>query len=250
MRYIKSHLTPLVSAVLAAMLTASSNLSQAASSDETVVLLHGLSRSANSMKTMAESLNKQGYTVWNINYPSTEHPIEYLANTYLKEQLKLCCDDDKTIHFVTHSMGGILVREFLKNNELPQLGRVVMLGPPNQGSEVVDNLKDTGLFQWLNGTAGSQLGTEESSKPNSIGPANFPVGVIAGRKTINPVLSMMIPGDDDGKVSVERTKLEGMKEQLVVPYSHTFIMNKPLVIENTICFLQNGHFCEVDSGST
>lgn len=222
----------------------------AAPESETVVLLHGLSRSANSMETMASGLIEKGYTVWNINYPSTEHPIEYLANTYLKEQLELCCDTNETVHFVTHSMGGIVVREFLKNNQYENLGRVVMLGPPNQGSEVVDNLKDTGLFQWLNGTAGSQLGTEETSKPNSIGPANFPVGVIAGDKTMNPVLSLMIPGKDDGKVSVERTNLEGMKEKLVVPYVHTFIMNKPLVIENTICFLSRGHFCKKEEEST
>jgi triacylglycerol lipase len=217
---------------------------------ETIVVLHGLSRSANSMNTMANGLIQAGYTVWNINYPSTKHPIEYLANTYLKQQLDLCCEKYTTVHFVTHSMGGIVVREFLKNNGFEQLGRVVMLGPPNQGSEVVDNLKDTGVFQWLNGTAGSQLGTDEFSKPNTIGAANFPLGIIAGNKTMNPFLSMMIPGKDDGKVSVERTKLEGMKEQLIVPYVHTFIMNKPLVIKNTLCFLKNGHFCNSEGGST
>lgn len=233
----------LLSLAISAIAISTSNSVFAKPADETVVVLHGLSRSASSMSTMAEHLIEEGYTVWNINYPSTEHPIEHLANTYLKEQLELCCESDQTTHFVTHSMGGIVVREFLKNNEFEQLGRVVMLGPPNQGSEVVDNLKDSGLFQWLNGTAGSQLGTDESSKPNTIGAANFPLGIIAGNKTMNPILSLMIPGKDDGKVSVERTALEGMKEQLVVPYVHTFIMNKPLVIENTVCFLKHGHFC-------
>lgn len=236
--------------LISAFAVSASMLSHGAPKDEAVVVLHGLSRSASSMSVMSKHLRSSGYTVWNIDYPSTKHPIEYLGNEFLKEQLTLCCKDERTVHFVTHSMGGIVVREFLSNHDYSQLGRVVMLAPPNQGSEVVDNLKDIELFRWLNGTAGSQLGTESSSKPNRIGPANFPVGIIAGNKSLNPVLSVLIPGPDDGKVSVERTKLEGMKEQLVVPYVHAFIMNKELVLQHTVCFLENGHFCNTIEEST
>ena len=146
------------------------------------------------------------------------------------------------VHFVTHSMGGILVRFYLANHRLVNLGRVVMLSPPNQGSETVDKLANMPGFGWLNGPAGQQLGTDENSLPNRLGPADFELGIITGNRSINLILSTMIPGPDDGKVAVERAKLAGMADFLVVPHSHPFIMKKPLVIEQTQFFLEHGRF--------
>ena len=138
------------------------------------------------------------------------------------------------VHFVTHSLGGILVRSYFAEQADPRLGRVVMLGPPNQGSEVVDRLGSWWLFGRLNGPAGRQLGTGPDSVPNSLGPVGFELGVIAGNRSINWVNSLMIPGANDGKVSVARTRVDGMREHLVLPVSHPFLMRHPRVIEATL----------------
>jgi hypothetical protein len=146
------------------------------------------------------------------------------------------------INFVTHSMGGILVRYYLENYEVPHLGRVVMLSPPNQGSEVVDKLKESPIFQWINGPAGQQLGTDADSIPKTLGPPNYELGIITGDRSINPILSLLIPGKDDGKVSVKNAKLAGMKDFLVVHKTHPLIMNDEEVLQQVTAFLKKGMF--------
>ena len=130
-----------------------------------------------------------------------------------------------TVHFVTHSLGGIVVRQLAGSATDIRIGRVVMLSPPNHGSEVVDKLGKLSLFQLINGPAGLQLEQHRlESIPRSLGPASFHVGIITGNRTINPILSLLIPGTDDGKVSIESAKLEGMADFCVIPSSHPFIM--------------------------
>ncbi len=146
------------------------------------------------------------------------------------------------IDFVTHSLGGILVRSYLAHHPIENLGRVVMLGPPNQGSEVVDKLGGWPLFKWINGVAGNELGTGSSSGPNRLGPANFPVGIIAGDRSVNWINSLLIPGPDDGKVSVQRAKLAGMSDFIVIHATHPLIMRNREAIRQTILFLRTGHF--------
>ena len=211
---------------------------------ECVILLHGLARSSNSFSTMESSLIEAGYHVVNVDYPSRKQTIEMLVKSYVVNAVEECRSmQPKKIHFVTHSMGGILVRHYLANYLLDSLGHVVMLSPPNQGSEVVDTLGDVPGFYAFNGPAGQQLGTSAESLPNRLGPVDYSVGVITGNKSINLILSMFIPGDDDGKVSVERAKVAGMSDYLVVPHTHPMIMKSVEVVNQTMSYLQNGQFC-------
>lgn len=210
-----------------------------------VVLLHGLGRTADSMDDMAEALEEAGFATINLDYPSRDFPIEKLAMDTIPQGIRYCRSNGSgPLHFVTHSMGGILLRYYLTRAPIENLGRVVMLSPPNQGSEVVDALKDNPLYRWYNGPAGQQLGTGPDDFVAGLGPVNFPVGVITGNTHafFDGWLSDLIQGEDDGKVSVERAKVAGMADFLVLPYSHPFIMEKKEVIFQTIHFIHHGVF--------
>ncbi|MDQ7073423.1 MAG: alpha/beta hydrolase [Gammaproteobacteria bacterium] len=208
---------------------------------ECVVLLHGLARSHHSMAKLDKALAKQGYSTINISYPSTKQPIEELAEDIIPKALARCPNNAK-VHFVTHSLGGILVRHYLSNHTIENLGRVVMLGPPNKGSHIVNTLHQFPIYKFINGPAGMQIGAEENSLPNQLGSVNFELGVIAGTRTINPLLSLMLEKPNDGKVSVESSRIEGMMNHIELPVTHTFMMNNKTVISQVIYFLRTGIF--------
>lgn len=206
-----------------------------------IILLHGLARTSRSMRKLAVALTQAGFSVDNCSYPSTRLTIEDLAEKTITEALQRRPDCD-SIHFVTHSLGGIMLRYYLSQHDIDQLGRVVMLAPPNQGSEVVDHLKHWRLFRWFNGPAGQQLGTDKDAIASRLPPADFELGIIAGSRSINWYLSTLLPGQNDGKVSIEATKLSHMTDYLILPVSHPFIMNNKLAIRQTIHFLRDGKF--------
>ena len=211
---------------------------------ECVVLLHGLARSSLSMERMKWFLEKNGYQVANVDYPSRDHKIEKLAAMAVEDGLKQCAElkSVDSVHFVTHSLGGILVRYYFDRNEYDPLGRVVMLAPPNQGSKAVDELQDWPGFEWLNGPAGYQLGKGKDSIPLQLGTPAFEFAVIAGDETIDPVTSAVLDDPDDGRVSVSDTRLEGMRAFRLVDSSHAFIMQKSDVFELIKSFLETGSF--------
>jgi len=209
--------------------------------DDSVILLHGLARSERSMQKLEKALLKHGYFVQNVNYESTRNNVAKLAEQAISPALAACKETGK-VNFVTHSLGGILVRQYLQNHPVENLGRVVMLGPPNKGSEVIDKLRDFPGFYFFHGDAGLELGTGATSLPNKLGRANFDLGIIAGTRSVNLFLSSLIPGVDDGKVSVENTKLEGMRDHLEMEVTHPFMMRNDKVIDQVVHYLKTGKF--------
>ena len=212
---------------------------------ECVVLLHGLARTEKSLEKLEHRLEDEGFHVLNLGYPSREKTIEALSFETIPAAIEQCSKlNTGKIHFVTHSMGAILVRYYTEHNEVPNMGRVVMLSPPNKGSEVVDKFKDLGIFKMIYGPAGGQLGTGPDSLPKALGAPNYEVGIITGDKTINPLFSSLIKGADDGTVSVDSARLEGMQDFLVVSKTHPFIMYDTKVFDQIIAFIRNGRFSQ------
>ncbi len=216
---------------------------RAGESVECVILLHGLGRTSYSMNKIEDGLTRDGYHVWNETYPSTKEKIETLAVRHIKTGLSFCeAFGPAKIHFVTHSLGGILVRYYLQTRRIPDLGNIVMLSPPNKGSELADHLKDIYFYKILTGPAGQQLGTDSDSIIKQIKPIKGHIGIITGDRSLDPWFSTIIPGEDDGKVSIESAKLAEMSDFLVVDSGHTFIMRSETVIDQVKYFLKNGKF--------
>ena len=209
--------------------------------DERVILLHGLVRTPLSMWRMERRLKAEGYTIENIGYPSRKHPIQTLAKMTVGKVLA-GKPNTARLHFVTHSLGGILVRTYLKDHPDNRVGRVVMLAPPNQGCELVDHLKKLPLYRKIFGEAGTQLGTHPTDLPKSLGAVEFCLGVIAGTCRRHFLPSTILPKPHDGRVSVASTRVIGLNDFICLPASHGFITGKKTVIEQTLHFLRHGHF--------
>ncbi len=208
---------------------------------EQVILLHGIARSASHMKGLEEFLTKKGYKVFNLDYPSTSHTLDKLTALVAADITKKI-RADKPVHFIGYSMGGIVTRAVLNKYKPDNLGRVVQLASPNKGSEVADFLKDNWLYEKVYGPTGKQLITEGAGIDELLGKVDYELGVVAGNFSIDPVSSSLIPGDDDGKVSVESTKVVGMKDDVLVYASHTFFPQNEDVQKRALEFIRFGKF--------
>lgn len=209
--------------------------------NEGVVLLHGIFRTYRSMAGFARYLEQQGYDVLNVDYPSTKHPIEVLADI-IHPKISIFSNQVEKLHFVGYSMGGLLIRAYIHKYRPEKLERVVMVGTPNKGSEVADFLKGISLYQKLYGPAGQQLITEQMEFIAHLGDIHYPLGVIAGNRPIDPISSRIIKIPNDGKVSIESTKIAGMKDHITIPCSHTFLPSSKMVWSHTLDFMLHEAF--------
>jgi pimeloyl-ACP methyl ester carboxylesterase len=213
-----------------------------------VVLLHGYGRTSRSLKKIERALEAADFTTLSLNYPSLRKSIETLAADIDADVAKFTATIDGSIHFVGHSMGGLLTRVYLAKYRPARLGRVVMLGTPNGGSEVADVAQRLALYRAFCGPAGLQLSTQQDPTLRSLPLVDYPLGIVAGNRTVDPISSFLIlPRPNDGKVSVERTRLDGMTDHVVVEASHTGLLRHPAAIGQAIAFLHKGRFAPVSA---
>jgi hypothetical protein len=208
---------------------------------EQIVLLHGLARSSDHMTDLEEFLEDHGYAVYNLDYPSTKYRLEKLT-AMVAAEIRVKIDPSKPVHFVGYSMGGIVTRALLNKYRPDNLGKVVQLASPNGGSEVADFLRANWFYRSIFGPAGQQLVTEGAGIKELLGNVDYELGVVAGNFTIDPISSTIIPGDDDGKVSVESTRVTGMQDHIILGVSHTFFPQNQAVHRQVLHFLRVGAF--------
>lgn len=207
-----------------------------------VIVLHGIFRNARSMRKLANFLEKDGYEVLNLDYPSTKHSIEAIADVIHPRIAAFAESIQCNVHFVGYSMGGLVIRAYLHRFKPQNLGRVVMIGTPNQGSEVADFLQNRKLYRMLYGPAGQQLITDQSDFAHQFGAVDYEVGVIAGNRPVDLISSRIIGKANDGKVSIESTRLMGMKDHVIVRSSHTFFPSNRQMMQQVSAFLKHGKF--------
>jgi pimeloyl-ACP methyl ester carboxylesterase len=207
------------------------------------VLLHGISRTARSFRRMQAAVEAEGYATLNLGYASRSKALQALAEDIHPAIERFAESIESSVHFVCHSMGGLLARVYLARYRPKRLGRVVMLGTPNGGSEIADRLKNFGAYRAFFGPAGQQLGTQRDADIDALLPRiDYPVGVIAGNRSVYPITSVMLPKPHDGRVSVENTRLDGMADHVVIGASHPWLARNDEAIAQTIAFLGDGRF--------
>jgi len=208
---------------------------------EDVVLLHGLGRTDRAMRPLEDALTGAGYRVHNLAYPSlAKAPAELVTD--IAAQVDACCARAEKLHFVTHSLGGLLVRALLAERALPNLGRVVMLAPPNNGSEYGDLAREASASAAELVPAIAALGTDPEGFARTLPPPHYEVGVIAGTRSVNPLDVSLVAGESDGAVSVASTQLPGMADFIALDATHSSIRRKPDVHAQVIAFLREGRF--------
>jgi len=192
---------------------------------------------------MQAAIEAKGYATLNLGYASRSKALQALAEDIHPAIDRFAGGIEGSVHFVCHSMGGLLARVYLARYRPKRLGRVVMLGTPNGGSEIADRLKNFAAYRAFFGPAGQQLGTQRDADIDALLPRiDYPVGIIAGNRSIYPITSAFLPKPHDGRVSVENTRLDGMADHVVIGASHPWLVRNAEAIAQTIAFLNGGQF--------
>ena len=213
------------------------------SGNDYVVLMHGLWNSSSRMKKFEDYFSNKGYQVLNIDYPTTETPIQSIESRYLGPIINaIPFQTGQKVHFVTHSMGGLVLRDYLRKNQLPQLGRIVMISPPNGGSEWANLLINNAFYRWAAGPAAFDLRTVDNDFLSKLGAVTYELGIIAGNKTYAESFQDVIPGPDDGMVGVESMKLPGMRDLIIIHEHHRGLTWNLEAMNQAWFFIKSGQF--------
>lgn len=208
-----------------------------------VVLLHGIARSARSFRKMQGGLEAAGFATLSVDYQSRAKSLEALIGDIHPAIAAFADGVDGPIHFVGHSMGGLLARAYLAKHRPDRLGRVLLLGPPNNGSEIADRFGRHAIYRAFFGPAGQQLTTAPDAATRALlPPPTYPLGIIAGNRSVYPIASRFLPSPNDGRVSVASTRLDGMADHIVISTAHPLLVRDARAIAQTVAFLKNGRF--------
>lgn len=209
---------------------------------EPVLLIHGLAESSFLMMPAACALRLAHYTPVFFDYPSTQNSVQEIANHDLREKIRSLRYEEK-FHIVAHSLGAVLLRYYLQDHEIPNLGRVVMMAPGNKGSPALSLYKHIPLFGPALGPSGIQSADDEDSIAHSLPETiSAETGIIAGCLSLDPVSFFSMRWPHDGKITVEGTKLDNMKDHITLPTSHDTMLFDPAALYQAVYFLQHGHF--------
>lgn len=209
---------------------------------EGVLLLHGIARTSGSLRMLERRLRAEGYAVLNLDYPARRLGLAAIACGLAPAVADFGATVPR-LHIVTHSMGGLVARVLLTRHRPDHLGRVVMLGPPNEGSEVADALHRFALYRRVFGPAGAELVTARDAACRRLfGPVDYPLGIVAGCRSLYPLASLLLPGPDDGRVTVARTRIVGMADHIVLPVAHPTMVWSRRVHDEILRFLREGRF--------
>jgi pimeloyl-ACP methyl ester carboxylesterase len=207
-----------------------------------VVLLHGIAGRSLMLRRLEKALQRAGFATLNLDYESRKKPLDRLAHDIHPAIAAFAASQPGPIHFVTHSMGGLLARVYIARYRPARLGRVVMLGTPNGGSEIADRLKDVALYRAFFGPAGLQLVTTGDAALAALPPLDYEVGIIAGNRFLDPISALLLPWPNDGRVSVASSRLPDMTDHTTVKASHMGLLLHPTSVRQTIAFLRHGRF--------
>lgn len=192
------------------------------------------------MWRLGDRIEEAGFRVVPVGYDSVNESLAEILRQ-VGQQVSACCDGGRgRLHFVGHSLGGLVIRAYLKEHRNGMLGRVVLIGTPNQGTPLVDRFREAWWLKLL-GEPALSLGTDPGSFPNTLPPPDYPVGVIAGEDE-GADNEEILPGADDGLVPVESTKVAGMADFIVVKTSHWGLRHDKEVAGQTVHFLREGRF--------
>lgn len=211
-------------------------------SGKAVILIHGIIRSSKSLDRLREPLEKDGYTVICFDYPSTRVTIEE-SGEHLNSVMK-SLDGIEEINFIVHSMGGLVVRASLAKHADKRIKRMVMLGVPNLGAKMADQFKALGLFKTIFGPAGQQLVSGPDAPVSKLPTPQFEFAIVAGARGTDNGFNPLIPGDDDGTVSVASTRLPGATDFMTVPVLHSFLMYSERASNGAMHFIKTGRLRE------
>ena len=231
----------LITLSLLGLLTACSSQPEVADEDDVVVLAHGLGRSSHAMWKMKDNLEQAGFAVCTINYSTIGVALDDMLDD-TRQQIQSCVSKDGQTHFIGHSLGGLVIRDYLAQNPVdPQhLGKVIFMGTPNQGSEVADHMQDNFLMD-IGGEVSQSLISGDTSLGNRLPEPDYPVGIIAGTKSSFATKSYFDVAND-GLVSVESAKVDTMDDFIALKVSHTAMRYSQTVSEQAIHYLKHGQF--------
>lgn len=239
----KTHLKKISFVILftITIIFADSKYTAVENSDKLAVLIHGIADKPYVMWRMEKTLQEAGYSVLNFDYASTQWTMDSTVAA-LKTKINEYEPHYDKIYFVVHSLGTFVVRSYLSENFNEKFKSIVMIAPPNKGSILAERFNDLKIYEWILGEAGKKLGKDHDDYWRKYPTPNITFGIIAGGMGTKYGFNPLVPGDDDGVVGVDETKIAGYEDFIIVPGIHSTLLWQSEVVDQVLYFLTHQKF--------